>query len=79
MDNETVRKIDKKLSDAERNKKKNCKPPEGETTTGWENFGYGAGKGDKLRDIEWITSPVIKDKMDKIFKKGKYAEEKTDN
>ena len=33
-----------------------------------------AGKGSKIRDTEWITSSVIKDRMDKIFKKGKYAE-----
>ena len=79
MDNESVRKIDKKLSDIERNKKKNCAPPPGETNTGWENFSYGAGKGDKLRDTEWQTSPIIKDKMDKICGKGKYAKKKTDD
>ena len=34
---------------------------------------HDAGKGSKIRDTTWTTSPEIKDKMDKIFKKGKYA------
>ena len=67
LDNNKARTIEKKIADKERNKKKNCKP-DGETTTGLENFSYQAGKGDKNRLPGWYGDDITQ-KLNKIFNK----------
>ena len=61
-------KMDRKIADAERQKRKNCHPGN-DKVTGLDNLRT-QGKGDKLRDAdgEWY-SDEIKERLNKIFKK----------
>ena len=65
-------------SEAKRRAKKSCVPKDNKGDNYVDPVAdsmkyHDAGKGSKIRDTEWITSPVIKDRMDKIFNKGKYG------
>ena len=66
MDNDSVRKVDKKLSDEFRNKKKNAKPER--EITGWENHSYQSGKGDKNRLPGWYDEDIT-EKLNRIYNK----------
>jgi|21_taG_2_1085346.scaffolds.fasta_scaffold04578_9 hypothetical protein len=75
-------KVDESVAHAEseaiRKQKKSCVPKDNYGDRYVDPVGdamkyHEAGKGSKMRDTTWITSLEIKDRMDRIFKKGKYA------